>query len=105
MAKLRQSLTENFQWMESTGFNQYGDSLRVWSICKKPSAVGNMIVSPFVNSGRAMSVEAELQYWIRECHTLGRYRQCSEEIEIYVQQVDSFTQRDDNADSTAWQKV
>lgn len=93
--------------MESTEIiNQDGETSRVWSICKKPTPNGNMIITPLIEPNTAQSVEAELKYWIRDCNSLGmRTGQCSEEIEVYAQQVDSYEQRNFDTYSPAWEKV
>jgi len=101
------TISPGSQWMESTEIiNQDGETSRVWSICKKPTPNGNMIITPLIEPNTAQSVEAELKYWIRDCNSLGmRTGQCSEEIEVYAQQVDSYEQRNFDTYSPAWEKI
>ena len=90
----------------NTIINQDGDTLRTWSICKKPTPNGNWIISPYIGVNSANAAEAELTYWIRDCKSLGRVNgQCAEEIEVYAQVVDAYEQRDFDTYSPAWEKV
>ena len=51
--------------MDVTGMNLEQETARVLTVCKKPNAVGNFVMSPFINGNGATSVDIEINYVIR----------------------------------------
>jgi len=92
------------EWMDITGIDADQNTIRVLTLCKKPKPEGNLVISPFIPTGGAAQVQVEINYYMRACKTLSKYRsKCVEEIDILTAEATDAKSRNLNTDT--WNQI